>query len=52
MNQSIKCLLCKHEDLTVTPRRHVQKYWMWWYMLGIPALGWLKQADFQGLVVN
>lgn len=38
MDQSIKCFPCKPEDLTVTPRRHVQK------ILGVVVCAWNPSA--------
>lgn len=38
MPQSIKCLLCKQEDLNLIPNSQV-KNWVWLHMIVIPVLG-------------
>jgi hypothetical protein len=42
MVQSVKCLLCKHRDLSSISRTHQSR--AWWYMFVIPTEGKQRQA--------
>lgn len=44
MAQSVKGLLCRHEDLNSIPRTYIKKL-VWWRVLIIPALGRRRQAS-------
>lgn len=43
MVQSVRCLVCKHKDLSLTHRHHL-KSWAWWRSFVIPALRRWRQA--------
>lgn len=51
MTQSVKCLLCKREDLSLVPRIHV-KSWAWQHAPAIPVMGSQGQEDPRGLLAN
>lgn len=52
MAQLLKCFLCKHEDVSSTPRTHVKETKVLWCVLVIPALGRQTWADHWSLLTS
>lgn len=51
MTESVKCLLYKHEDLSLVSRIHV-KSWAWQHAPVILVMGSQRQEDPRGLLVS
>lgn len=52
VTQSVKCLPCQHDDLSLIPRTHLKKYRAWWPVLVIPVMGRQRQEDHRSSLVS